>query len=870
MIFYLIVIYPKLNEGETKIPLEIKQNYTAGKDFVIIALQRGISTRATDGTARMEYSTTNVDINYTLQDTPYLSNVKDKSLCSIVCRRGSQAGGHYWTYIKLGNIWYKCDDSRIEVASRDGKILEPWLTEVNTQGLIFIYATAEAQRKTEQAAQGIPNGGLICWENAAMQSLVPLQSFSNIINTIVDQQPVSTPRPPALPVGPESPSATVHPPELPTSNHPKPKWEKCKYSDLYYGGEWNKFDDFKSITGNKELANGAVIIFVTENDTPKWIFGQREIKRGKHVVSFPGGQRDWGEHNISNTIYREFEEETGYNLNNLNPTIKQRFIFPWKNRETGAIGHPTGILTVEVDKKKIFDIMKFSDKKLSVKPGDKAKKPLEALNLYLIPINDFLSTIAISRKDRIQFDIGGHKMDIRHPMPTSLIFDHFGLRHKQCGGGDKEKNSKKKDDKEERKEKNIIKFIELTVELKIYKKDCSRRNKFAQDCSQYHISLIQEMKNLMSGYSFPTAGLPKALKRLTYKPAPYREKCLLPKKKTKGKAAYILNNKRDPKVTTTAQLAQKLQTHLSPVVNMYPQKSPDESGKHEEPDESKEPEKPESKPEKPESKPEKPESKPEKPLDPEEPESKLLDPEELEDVTSPDRLQDAKVSDFIGTMMARFMNKSIQSRPDEDTACNVKDFKLGLSKKGFQKAIREHVTNKFKWLDQQAKGGRKILIPGNFGKGARGPGGHQLGYGFATQGKSGGQWGAAGMKKEGQQFLQFLDAAVQKLLKDHPKMVTVAPLAAKGYDIVLWGANAGNYYKPGGAGSLGGGQAKVIGDLKFKSVTTCGIITTPAHYTFGNKKFKGGSRKVHSRRRARYRKHPKNKFKSFTRKKGRR
>ena len=80
----------------------------------------------------------------------------------------------------------------------------------------------------------------------------------------------------------------------------------------------------------------------------------------------------------------------------------------------------------------------------------------------------------------------------------------------------------------------------------------------------------------------------------------------------------------------------------------------------------------------------------------------------------------------------------------------------GLTKPSFVVAVARHVRESFQYLDQQAEGGARILIPGYFNQpfndqnqpnnprngvnDPMGAHGHQLGYGLASMQMSGNTW----------------------------------------------------------------------------------------------------------------------------------
>ena len=322
-------------------------------------------------------------------------------------------------------------------------------------------------------------------------------------------------------------------------------------NQMWVGGDWTKIMGIKP-TG--KINNGAVMIFVTnvaDDKLQKGItsaqsaFMQREIP--KNEISFPGGGINQSESPMAG-IKREFEEETGYKLLPFIKNASKQYQFLSHH---GGVNEKTAILVLLVNRKHLNHI--FPSGTTEVDPGPNAEKPLEADKLYLIPMND-VDALSKGKSGWIPPSVRGGKAA---PAPMQMRGSSMGstqsilpylLKTVQIGGGQKggavdvKKKPNAKKDEDEKQIGPKVTFIELTVELKIYKKDCSKRTRFAQDCALYRSSLISELKHLITNLPLPP---------------PPQDTCPVSKTSAEGAAKYIFNKTVTP-VDKTGKLAAQL------------------------------------------------------------------------------------------------------------------------------------------------------------------------------------------------------------------------------------------------------------------------------------------------------------------------
>ena len=46
------------------------------------------------------------------------NKAREYALIAVVVHDGSEAGGHYYAYVKYDNNWFKCDDDRISLVDK--------------------------------------------------------------------------------------------------------------------------------------------------------------------------------------------------------------------------------------------------------------------------------------------------------------------------------------------------------------------------------------------------------------------------------------------------------------------------------------------------------------------------------------------------------------------------------------------------------------------------------------------------------------------------------------------------------------------------------------------------------------------------------
>ena len=69
------------------------------------------------------------------KSSTYNDKTRNYELKAVVVHIGSEAGGHYYAYVKYGTKWFKCNDGAIDLVDE---------AEVNTKNLGFQYLIYQA------------------------------------------------------------------------------------------------------------------------------------------------------------------------------------------------------------------------------------------------------------------------------------------------------------------------------------------------------------------------------------------------------------------------------------------------------------------------------------------------------------------------------------------------------------------------------------------------------------------------------------------------------------------------------------------------------------------------------------------------------
>lgn len=65
----------------------------------------------------------NLDINKEWCAKNLSQNIPSYTLTGVIVHRGSLSGGHYWSYVKKGEKWYKCNDDTVSEVHMDNTLL---------------------------------------------------------------------------------------------------------------------------------------------------------------------------------------------------------------------------------------------------------------------------------------------------------------------------------------------------------------------------------------------------------------------------------------------------------------------------------------------------------------------------------------------------------------------------------------------------------------------------------------------------------------------------------------------------------------------------------------------------------------------------